>query len=115
MSKKQFGWLLGFVTLLIVFWFGYRHFQIQTLNTSPIDNEEFLRQVGEQAYKRKVLAGPIAAQETIVKTLPDNSDAKRKLAELYLEVGEPEKAKPLLESLIQAGDAKAKQLYDRNF
>ena len=112
--------LIGIVIFGIVGVILYRQFHNRAGKAS--DPEEFelpqleqghdyFKEKMESEYKKRALAGPIAMQEQVVKQLPDNTEAKRRLAKLYLEAGDKEKAKPLLESMIQAGDAEAKELY----
>lgn len=122
---KAKGFIAGAAFLIIAGGVTYWHFHNATQKTSEVKKEltlpaldqghDYFKEKMEFEYKKKVLAGPIAIQENIVKQLPDNLEAKKKLAKLYLEVGDTEKAKPLLESLIQAGDTESKQLYEQHF
>ncbi|PIR20562.1 MAG: hypothetical protein COV45_05810 [Deltaproteobacteria bacterium CG11_big_fil_rev_8_21_14_0_20_47_16] len=111
MTKRSQILSVLFLTLTAVGLYYAFFFQGKEKNEIPSKDDAIkaIQNRAERAYKKAYLAPMITTYEKILIAAPNSLDTQKKLVKAYLEIGDTEKAKPLLERLSKSNDSDAEQ------
>ena len=91
----------GVVTCFLIFQKHKKQTQENQQASSPEGMQKFLQERGEAQMKKSYYGSQVAVYEKMLPIAPDNLDLKKKLASAYFGAGNFDKAKPLLEEIVQ--------------